>query len=209
MIAQCHVPLMLMLVSCCTSFWLSLPKKCNGAIYYAIGVTWCWHQYQWHDLTPTLIPMVWLDQKSHAVPHFDCLDLRNLMMPLTVPSVSCNANTNVDSITYCNSLWSSWPKEFYVMLMPIASNDQKVIWPKEFSGSIDTPFAYICTLHYTNNVSTLQVMPMVSHEQRSHATPHFNHLDLMNSLVPLAVSLASSDTDASVVKRKKSCCTSF
>ena len=40
---------------------------------------------------------------------------------------------------------------------------------------------------------TLILMPMASHEEKSHVAPHFDHLDLRNSMVPLKMLSASHD----------------
>ena len=55
----------------------------------AIGIMQCW--WQWHHLA----------KKGHAAHHFDCLDLRNPMMPLMILLVSHDANANAAD---------TWPK---------------------------------------------------------------------------------------------------
>ena len=65
--------------SCFASFHLSWPKEYNGAIYDATDVEWCW---------PSTNGVTW--PESHVAPHFDCLDLRNVMVPLA----SCDASMN-------------------------------------------------------------------------------------------------------------------
>ena len=55
--------------------------------------------YWYHVL---LMPMELHDQKSHIVPHFNHLDVRDAMMPLMVPSGSPDANASANGIT--------WPK---------------------------------------------------------------------------------------------------
>ena len=67
----------------CTSFWLSWPKECSSAIDDAISVTWCWLQCQWHHIT-----------RSHVALHFNHLELRNVMVSLTIPSVSHDTKAN-------------------------------------------------------------------------------------------------------------------
>ena len=42
-------------------------------------------------------------------------------------------------------------------------------------------------------------MPSVSHDQKSHVAPRFNHLDLRNAVVPLIILSTSYDTDANVI----------
>ena len=48
--------------------------------------------------------------------------------------------------------------------------------------------------------------PMLSHDQKSHVAPNFNHLDLRNVMVSLTTLLASHDskTSASGVNDQKS-----
>ena len=48
------------------------------------GVMQHQHKYKWHPVMLVLISMVQQDQKSHAAPHFDCLYLRNAMVPLVI-----------------------------------------------------------------------------------------------------------------------------
>ena len=45
------------------------------------------------------MPVVSHDEKSHGVPHFDCLDLRNSMAAFTVSLASCDADANVGGVT--------------------------------------------------------------------------------------------------------------
>ena len=78
--------------SCCTSLLSSWSKKYGGATYDTVSFMWHWHWCQWHQLTPTLMLScdaygsgncgTW--QKSHVAPHFDCLDVRNEPIPLTM-----------------------------------------------------------------------------------------------------------------------------
>ena len=43
------------------------------------------------------------DQKSHAAHHYDWHDLRNVMVPMMIPLVSCDTDVNTSGIT--------WPKK--------------------------------------------------------------------------------------------------
>ena len=56
-------------MSCCNPFWSSWSKECNGAIADVVHIIWCW--CQWHQMT-----------KSHATPYFNCLNMRNAVIPL-------------------------------------------------------------------------------------------------------------------------------
>ena len=54
------------------------------------------------------------DQKSHAAPHFDCLDVRTSMLSLMTLSVSCDTGTNgvtVPKMSCCISFLFSQPGE--------------------------------------------------------------------------------------------------
>ena len=46
---------------------------------------------------PTL--MVSHDEKNHVAPHFNCLDLRNAMVPLTTLLASCDTTTGGNGVT--------------------------------------------------------------------------------------------------------------
>ena len=92
--------------SCCISFWSSWTNKCNDGIDDAISVMSC------HTNTC----LAW--QKCHVAPYSNHLDLRNKILSLTMPSVSCKA--------------------------PMASHDQKnpttpflIISPNEENDSTD------------------------------------------------------------------------
>ena len=39
------------------------------------------------------------DQKSHVAPHFSCLNLRNAVVPFTMPSTSCDIHTSSSIVT--------------------------------------------------------------------------------------------------------------
>ena len=70
--------------SCCTPFWSIQSTECNGAIAHASTncVTW---------------------PKSLVAPHSDCLNPRNAMVPLMVPSASYDADTSANGITWQKS----------------------------------------------------------------------------------------------------------
>ena len=42
-----------------------------------------------------LVPVASHDQKSNFTPHFDCLDLRNTMVPLIMLLLSCSADAKL------------------------------------------------------------------------------------------------------------------
>ena len=102
---------------------LDLRNAC--AIVDSVNIIWHWCQHQWQNMTQkvmlhlsliiltsgmqwyhwchqcTMIPesMESHDQYSHVAPHFDCLDLRNavvpLMMPMLVPMASHGQKSHV------------------------------------------------------------------------------------------------------------------
>ena len=74
-----------------SSFWSSWPKKCNGTTDHAVSIPWCWHQWQWHHVTP--MPMASHDQKRYVAPDFSCLMLRNAMIPLMMLLESFDTDT--------------------------------------------------------------------------------------------------------------------
>ena len=49
-------------------------------------------------MTLMLASMASYDHKSHVMPHFDCLNIRNVMDPVTIPSPSCDANTGANGV---------------------------------------------------------------------------------------------------------------
>ena len=44
------------------------------------------------------VPLASHDQKGHLLPHFDHLDIRNSVMPLTMPSASHVAHANASGL---------------------------------------------------------------------------------------------------------------
>ena len=136
---------------------------------------------------PTLVPVKWYDQISHVLPHFNLLDLRNAMVPLTVPSAS--------QVAYLNPNGSTRPKghatphihhfgigKWMVLLMiPSASCDTDTIqWhnmissfqlpcPKEHMMSFSMPFA-LCDA----NTGAIGIT-----HTKSHDTPYFDHYVLI------------------------------
>ena len=47
----------------------------------------------------TPVPMASHDPKSHVAPHFDCLDVSNTIVPLTMPLASQDADDGINCIT--------------------------------------------------------------------------------------------------------------
>ena len=61
---------------------------------------WWFHQ---HHVMLTLAPVASHNQESHVTPHFNCLTLRNAVVPLMILLALCDAGGN--GVT--------WPKEIY------------------------------------------------------------------------------------------------
>ena len=181
------------------NFSSSWPREWNVANDSAISITWC--QSQWCHMM----------KNNHDVPHFDCLDWRNAIMPLMMLPALCDTDISTNSVTWPKmSCWASF----------ILS------WPKEWNGSIDDAFGitwsqyhcHWCHLgpHFEHLYPWITVIPLTmlftSHELRpmpscdpdangimsikSHFAPHFICLKLRNRMMPLMM-LAPFDTDAS------------
>ena len=116
--------------SCCTSLLSSWPKNYSGAIYDAVSIMWYWHWCQWYHEMSMSMAVVSPDQTSHVVPHFDYLDVRNAVVPLTVPVASCDA-ISANGIT--------WPERSY------CSSFQS-FWPNKCNGAIDNAMSIPCCL---------------------------------------------------------------
>ena len=152
------MPLTVALVSCdadanvitwtkksCTSFLSSWPKECNGTINDAIGIMW------YTSARGITSP------KMHVAHHFNCLDIRNVMVPLTIPSASCDPGADAYGVTWpkkscCTSFWFSClvsldlRNAFVPLMMSLVSHDQKKkscsmlfqsSWPNKQNHSID------------------------------------------------------------------------
>ena len=50
-------------------------------------------------MMPMPVPVVSHDQKGHVAPHSNHLDLWNVMMPLMMPSESCDTDACASGIT--------------------------------------------------------------------------------------------------------------
>ena len=122
--------LMLVSVVILHLIFLSWPKECNSATGH------------WHTMMLMLVSMTSHDQNSHVAPDFDCLQLRNAMVPLMILSAFCNANASTSGIIWPKTIknlisiimtygmqwchwWSCW-HHLRQMLMPLASHDQYI-----------------------------------------------------------------------------------
>ena len=109
--------------------------------------------------------------KSHVAPHFNCLDVRNAMLPLTTLLTSFGANTGANGVSAQKAIWH---------LILIITDLRNAVVP------LMTP------LHHVMLMPTL----MASYDQRSNVAPHFSCLNLRNAMV-LLMMLALCDTGAS------------
>ena len=115
--------------------------------------------------------------KSHVAYHFDHLDLRNAVVPWTMPSASHHANTNAIGIMACQC-WCKWHD----------MTKQSHVAP------------HFNCLELRNSVVAFSILVVPCDAkansitwQKSHVLPCFNHLDLVNNLVPLPVPLMLKD----------------
>ena len=104
---------------------------------------WC---YWYHVM---LMPMASHDHKSHVAPHFNHLDLRNVMMSLMTQSASLDATVSVNGIT--------WPKRSYCTLFCS-------FWCKECNTAIDISISVMWWWYWYH--VRLMSEPMVSHDPK-------------------------------------------
>ena len=125
------------------------------------------------------------DQKSNVAPYFNCLDLRNVMNPLTTLLASWDANTGANRV--------SAKKVDYMSV--------QLCLPKECNGAIDDATGSIWHLFQCQ----WHQLPT------SNVVSHFNCLELGNAMVPLPTLLASHAARAgpNIVTWPKRSCTSF
>ena len=95
--------------SCYTSFWLSWPMKCNGAIDNTISITLCQGWYQCGHMTKMSLHLILsiLISGMHWCYWWCCAHYMMLtpmqwhhMTPTSMPVVSSDANVNVHDITW-------------------------------------------------------------------------------------------------------------
>ena len=144
--------------------------------------------------------------KSHIVPHFDCPELINAVMPLTMPSASSDANTITKCIT--------WPKIYLTyyfhylhqanavvpVMMPLTSTDADpgangITWPKILCHiSCSSPWPNKCNGTIDDTCGIMwhwQQHPWHPHHQKHYIAHCFNHFYVMNAVVILTMPLAS------------------
>ena len=210
----------------CSTFDLSWPGKCNGSTDDAINIMWCWHYIN----APH-------DQETHVAPHFNFLELRNVMVPLVMLLVSCD--TDLNGITWHQHQWHhtmpmpvSQDKKSHVtsnfdcldlrnvtvtLRMLTASCDANtnangMTWPER---SCDTSFWSSrhneCSVAINNAISTIWCWFCF---QWCHMTKkimlHF--ILIILTILPLTMLFASHDADtrvSGIIWPRKSCCTSL
>ena len=106
------VSLMVLLASCDTSVSAS-------------GVTWYQPQCKWHSMILTLVPVVSHDEKGHFAIHFNYLELRNAVMPLTMLFVLYDADASAGGVTWYQQQCQWYP--VMLTLASIMSHDQQII----------------------------------------------------------------------------------
>ena len=100
------------------------------------------------------VPMVSHDKKSHIAPQFDCLDLGNAMVLLTMLSASHDTESSAYCVTRHQCQWH------HVMLIP---------WHhmiKSYVASYFTCLSLYCHWWYSQHHMTLVPVPMTSHYQK-------------------------------------------
>ena len=107
------------------------------------GIKWCHWWWCWQHVMPMPAPLVSHDQKSHVAPHFNCLNLRNVMVS-TTSVLASYGTTNGDSdqkvmlhlIMIVNNLRNAW-----LQLMTWQAscdsdiNTSSITWPKSHVAS--------------------------------------------------------------------------
>ena len=172
------------------------------------------------------------DQEGHVSLHFNHPDLRNAIVPLMMPLLSSDADTNANGMIW-HQYWGQW---YHVMkrhvvpyfnhfdvwnwvllfMMPSAlcvadANTKGVIWPKKSCcASFQWSWPKECSGTIDDSIS-ITWHPMATHDQKSHVTTHFICPVLRNSLAQFTTLSTSCDVDADdigITWPKKSYCTS-
>ena len=156
------------------------------------------------------------DHKSHVASPFDCHDVRNAVVPLTMMMSSCHANISVkgmprSEMSHCTWFQSSCPNKYHgsidntisitcylcqcqrkVMTKKSCCTSLQLFWHKKWSH-------FICLLLRNKMLFS---MPLACDTNtgangitctKSHFSPHFEHCDLINAMVPLTTVLSSKD----------------
>ena len=149
------------------------------------------------------------DFNSHVAPHFGCLDLRNVMAPLAMPSAPHDAYANANGITWpkisCSSFQLCWPKN---CLGDIA-DAITIIWHWHQCNWYHTTKLHLISIIFTQGMQWCNFVLLTAScdpnpgangitRAKSHVAPHFDHLELTNAVVALIILLVSCDTDTSM-----------
>ena len=70
-----------------------------------------------------------------------------------------------------------------LILVPVASHDQNIVAPH--FDHLELRKAMV--LFMMQLASFMMLMPMVTHDQKSHVASHFSLLDVMNAMVPFTI----------------------
>ena len=118
-------------------------------------------------------PMVLHDQKGQVAPHFNCLDLKKAVVPLKKPTVSCDTNAGI-TWHQCQHQCCHMTRKNMLHLTSIILT-QGIQW-----------------CHWWDHWDHIPLM-LMSHDQKDHITPDFDHLDIRSVVVPFRMPLASGD----------------
>ena len=110
--------------------------------------------------------------KSPVTPHFDCLDVRNVVVSLTMLMGSCDANTSAKGMT--------WYKKSDVLHLNLLYLTNAMV-----------PLTMQSASHAAYVNASDSTWP------ESHAALHFNHSDIRNWMLPVIMSLTLCDSDTS------------
>ena len=121
----------------------------NTVIYHIVSIVWnLWTQWpywqcHWHLMMLMPVPTVSNDWKSHVRSHFNHYGTANAVVLLTMPSVSCYANTSITwpNMLCCTLFQVPWPSKIMVPLsMPFmmqlaahgsSAGTNSIIWLKK------------------------------------------------------------------------------
>ena len=190
--------------SCCILFLWYWPKGCNGAIDNA---------FQCH-MMPTPVSRPLHDQKSPVALHFNCIELRNITVPLIIASVSWKVHVNANGVIWQEKHIAphfdhlDLRNAMMSLIMPLASHVQKshlqlILIILTFEMQMDNWQCHLASVDTSANVTPWP---------QSHIVPYFDCLDLGDTVVPLMMSSALCDADTGFNGTKwprMSCCIKF
>ena len=139
------------------------------------------------------VPMASLDRRSYAASHFNCLDLRNGVVPLTKLFVSSHANACAHGVTWphksCSldpSITTCSPHFDYLDLRNALVQLMKLLTPNGTNASskgnwiilhfilvLFTKVMEWCHWEYHQHHVMPLPVSMVSYDQKHHVAPHF------------------------------------